>query len=212
MLLEKIIYKFKSKIAAKRRIVKKEYSHSKDYSIISCNCIGGLLYHDYNQKFLSPTINLFIESPDFIKFCKDLPLYINSDLIELKDSANYPIGMLRDIKIHFLHYKNFEEAKIKWDTRKKRINWNNIFVIMSDRDNYKEELLNDFLQLPYKKVLFSHKKYDLDEVVFVSKDEKKQEVSDLTRYYNLKGIKTYEYYFDFDKWLTGKYTTGECKR
>ncbi|MDE6655553.1 MAG: DUF1919 domain-containing protein, partial [Anaeroplasmataceae bacterium] len=123
----------------------------------------------------------------------------------------YPIGQLKDIKIHFLHYKTFSEAKEKWDIRKLRINWNNIFVIMSDRDNFYPELVDEFLKLPYKKVLFSHKDYNQDEIVFVKRDMKKHEVDDLTKYYNFKGIKTYEYYFNFDKWLTGKYSTGECK-
>ncbi len=211
MIINRILYKLKSIIASKRRVVKHEYIHSQNYTIISCNCIGGLLYHDFGQKFLSPTINLYIESPDFIKFCKDLSGYLSYDLMELRESNKYPIGILKDIKIHFLHYKSFEEAKFKWNVRKKRINWDNIFVIMTDRDNYKEELLPEFLQLPYKKVLFSHKNNDMNEVVFVKCDEKKEEVSDLTKYYDLTGKKTYEYYFDFDKWLTGKYTTGECK-
>lgn len=212
MILNKIFYKFKSIIASKKRKVECKYVHSESYSIISCNCIGGLLYHDFNQKFLSPTINLFIESPDFIKLCKNLKDYMNYELIELNSTQNYPIGVLKDIKIHFLHYKTFDEAKEKWNTRKERINWNNIFVIMSDRDHFHPDLINEFLELPYKKVLFSHKEYNQDEIVFVRRDAKKDEVDDLTKYFNFSGIKTYEYYFNFDKWLTGEYSTGECKK
>lgn len=212
MILNKIFYKFKSIISSKRRNIEQKYIHSNQYSIISCNCIGGLIYHDYKQQFLSPTINLFIESPDFIKLCKNLKDYMDYELFEFKSNQDYPIGVLNDIKIHFLHYRNFNEAKKKWNARKLRINWDNIFVIMSDRDNFSPELINDFLELPYKKVLFSHKDYSCDEIVFVERDKNKNEVDDLTKYFNFSGTKTYEYYFDFDKWLTGKYSTGECKK
>ncbi|MDE6240894.1 MAG: DUF1919 domain-containing protein [Anaeroplasmataceae bacterium] len=212
MVLNKVFYKFKSLISSKRRVVERKYDHSSAYSIISCNCIGGLIYHDYHQQFLSPTINLFIESPDFIKLCKNLHEYMNYELNEYESKTNYPIGILKDIKIHFLHYKTFDEAKEKWNIRKTRINWDNIFIIMSDRDKFSPDLVDDFLKLPYKKVLFSHIDYNNEEIVYVSKDKRKSEVDDLTKYFNFKGTKTYEQYFDFDKWLTGKYSTGECKR
>ena len=44
-------------------------------SIISQNCIGGVFYHDMKCEFLSPTINLFIRQPDFIKFLNNEILY-----------------------------------------------------------------------------------------------------------------------------------------
>ena len=212
MLIQRCFYKIKYLISSRRRKIVHQYEHTKPYSIISCNCIGGLLYHDFEKQFLSPTINLFIESPDFIKLCQNLKEYMESDVVELKTNQKYPIGLLKDIKIHFLHYKSFDEAREKWNERKKRIDWNNIFVIMSDRDNFKEELVEQFLSLPYKKVLFSHKDYKQTEIVFVERDKNKKEVADLTKYFNLKGVKVYEYYFDFDKWLTGNFSTGECKR
>ncbi|MDE7384851.1 MAG: DUF1919 domain-containing protein, partial [Anaeroplasmataceae bacterium] len=149
---------------------------------------------------------------DFIKLCYNLKEYMEADVTELKTNQKYPIGLLKDIKIHFLHYNSFDEARKKWNERKKRIDWDNIFIIRSDRDNFKEELVDEFLSLPYKKVLFSHKDYKKDEIVFVERDKNKREVADLTKYFNLKGVKVYEYYFDFDKWLTGNFATGECKK
>ena len=41
--------------------------------------------------------------------------------------------MLDDIEIHFNHYISFEEAKNKWDERKRRINYDNIYIVMYDR-------------------------------------------------------------------------------
>ena len=39
---------------------------NKDFTILSCNCAAGILYHRYNHPFLSPTINLWIEQNDFL--------------------------------------------------------------------------------------------------------------------------------------------------
>lgn len=49
------------------------------------------------------------------------------------------------------------------------------------------------------------------EIVYVKKDRNKRMVDDLTKYINTRGTKVYEYYFDFDKWLTGNFETGDCK-
>ncbi len=211
-IFSRLFYKIKKSIAQKRRKVVRRYTFENDFSIISCNCIGGLLYHDFGKEFLSPTINLFIESPDFIKFCSNLNGYLQLSLQEDSSAKQYPIGILGDIRIHFLHYGSFSEAKSAWERRSKRVLLDNVFVIMSDRDNYSEELFAEFKKLKYKKVLFSHvNKYD-EEVVYVAKDKNKKMVDDLTKYYDISGERVYEHYFYFEKWLTGKYQTGECKK
>ena len=64
-----------------RRIVKHKLDLSNSV-ILSNNCIAGFLYHDYSQRFLSPTINLQIEAVDFIKMCNDLRTYMKEPLIE----------------------------------------------------------------------------------------------------------------------------------
>lgn len=210
-MLKKVLYGIKKNIAKRNRKFVCNYEHNEEISLITCNCIGGLLYSDIGMRFCSPTINLYIESPDFVKFANNLRHYIDSEL-EFYSCSNYPIGRLDDILIHFLHYDDFDSAKEKWNIRKERIVWDKIFVIMSDRDNFTPDLINDFMKIPYKKIIFSHTKYDLDECVWVEKDKNKKEVDDLTRYYNLSGEKTYEHYFDIERWITGKYKEIECKK
>ena len=51
-----------------------------DVSIISQNCIGGVFYHDIGMQFLSPTINLFIKEPDFVRFALNLRHYMECEL------------------------------------------------------------------------------------------------------------------------------------
>lgn len=102
-------------------------------SIILCNnCIGGFLYHDFSQKFQSPTINLQIEADGFLRMCSNLEEYMEKPLIEYDSPDNaklfaewnthpFPIGYLGDVKIFFQHYHSFEEAKNAWEKRSKRM-------------------------------------------------------------------------------------------
>ena len=57
----------------------KSFLHKK-ISIISQNCIGGVFYHDMNEKFLSPTINLYFDAYDFLKFVKNISYYLSLDI------------------------------------------------------------------------------------------------------------------------------------
>ena len=123
-------------------------------SIITNHCIGGIISHDLGLKFLSPTVNLKILPYDFIKFIQNLDRYLNADLIEIESEFPYPVAKLEDITIYFVHYKTFEEAVNKWNERKKRIDFNNIRVIMTARDGASYETLKKYNDLPYKKVFF----------------------------------------------------------
>lgn len=64
-------------------------------------------YHDYGRQFLSPTINLYIDSPDFVRFVANLQGYLSLELEE-GPRADCPIGMLGDGKIHFSTTKPFK--------------------------------------------------------------------------------------------------------
>ena len=44
-------------------------------TIISSNCNGGIIYHDLGLPFNSPTINLSMDTDDFIKLVSNLKYY-----------------------------------------------------------------------------------------------------------------------------------------
>ena len=129
-------------------------------TIISNNCIGGIIYHNLNLQFRSPTINLYLSDSDFITFVRDLHGYLDAELVECPDpTKNYPVGALvyneKQVIVNFMHYESFEEAKRKWDERKKRIDFSNIHIIMQAVD-LEEQVATDFFQLPYEnKVLIA---------------------------------------------------------
>ncbi len=211
MILEKIYNKITRPIARKNHKFPRRFTLEDDFTIISCNCIGGLLYHDLGMQFKSPTINMFIPAPDFVRFCLDLKRYLSYDVEKVESEEKFPVGKIGDVTVNFMHYSDFDEAREKWNERKKRVNFDKIFVIMTDRDGYTDELLGEFDKIEYPKVLFSHKFIDRDDVAYVKRDRRRKECRDLTDYVNLKGVRSYEYYFDFEKWFTGKYETGDCK-
>ena len=129
-------------------------------SIISSNCIGGIIYHDLGLKFNSPTINLTLPPEDFILFCENMDGFLNATPKEIQcDERNYPVGELTyhgaTIKLFFMHYKTFDEALTKWEERKQRIDFDNIFIIWEFVSEYgpDTELLNRFLNLKYKNMV-----------------------------------------------------------
>ena len=133
---------------------------NKDVSIISSNCTGGVIAHELNIGFSSPTVNLFISPSDFVKFCQQLKYYLSIDpeFVEQKEFT-YPVARIDDILIHCVHYNSFDEFKIKWNERKKRCNFDNMVFIMSERDGCSYEDIVAFDQLSYR-----------NKVVFVSKE------------------------------------------
>lgn len=130
-------------------------------SIIASNCVGTMMYHDMKLPWRSPTVNLMIPMEDFVKFAGNLRWYMDQELCFVKDPAyRYPMGYLGDIRIHFVHYQSEEEAQKKWEIRKKRINWDRLYFIGSEKDGCTYEILRQFEQLPYKnKVIFTRKDY-----------------------------------------------------
>lgn len=186
----------------KTRKLKKNINN-KSFSIVSSNCIGGFISHDLGVRFNSPTVNLYIGTQDFVKFIENIHEYLRHDLLfDGEDKKQgYPIGRLNDILIHFVHYKNFDDAKIKWDERKKRINFSNLFIIMTDRDDYNDELLERINLIKYPKILFTSKSPRYDFQIQIKKYSSQSCVGEIHRYSGFSGKRIYEKYFDYVSWL-----------
>lgn len=131
---------------------------NRDATIISSNCNGGFIYYDMRLPFLTPTINLSFDMNDYVRLLENLRWYMEQPIMPCIDERfDFPCGMLADIEIRFNHYKTFEEAVEEWEKRKKRINWDNLYVMAIDGDNCSEESLQRFDALPFNhKVIFTH--------------------------------------------------------
>lgn len=174
-------------------------------SIISSNCIGGVLAHDYKMRFLSPTVNLFMLPEDYIKFVKNLKKYLDCD-VEMPESNHYtyPLGKLEDITLHFVHYPTFEVARQKWNERKKRVNFERLFLVFTDQNGCTDDLVEEYASLPYKKVFFtSQEKYAkyafavyMDSAEYQKKHNGRTLVDDACLYKGISGKRNYEYITD----------------
>ncbi len=134
---------------------------NKTPSIISSNCNAGIIYHDMGLRFFSPTINLSFEMNDFVRMLQNLRWYMEQPVTPCEDNRfDFPVGKIGDIEIRFNHYKSFEEACNKWEERKKRIDWDNLYIMAIDGDNCSYESLKTFDSLPFvNKVVFTHRPY-----------------------------------------------------
>lgn len=162
---------------------RKKWLNSTDFTIISNNCWGGMIYESYNIPKESPTVGMFFMAADYIKFLSDLKGYLNGRLYFIepeqshwKDAAQvsgdkrfgtYPMGVLsngkNDIEIFFLHYHSEQEAREKWERRIQRINWNKMLVKFNDQNGCTEKEVEKFMKLPYKnKLFFTCKEWNID--------------------------------------------------
>lgn len=159
---EQIKNKYKELIKYIRREI---LLKNKDFTIISNNCFGGAVYEYFNLPKNSPTVGAYFFAKDYLKFIKNLKYYFSLELtfIPTNKSKHFeyltgaskecPIGVLGDIEIIFLHYKNEKEALDKWNRRIKRVNWNNLIVKFNDQNNATEEDIIEFDSLSFKNKL-----------------------------------------------------------
>lgn len=169
-----------------------------DFSIISNNCWGGICYEYFGLQKLSPTVGCYFFANDYIKFISRLEYYLKQELrfIPLnqskyskeisefgetnKENLTAPIGLLDDVEIVFLHYKNQLKAYEKWNRRIKRINYNNLIFKFSHQNNCTEEHIKTFnqLDLPGKKICFSKTYIPLSSNIYINGYENEDNLQD----------------------------------
>lgn len=185
---------------------------NRNFTIISRNCIGGLIYQLLGLEYNTPFVGLFLPPVCFIKLTSDLQSYLAERLSFVDESKYpayawrsgrdpYPIGMLKDVEVHFMHYRSRIDAESAWYRRLARINFDRLFLISVDLSmtaGCDEEHVRAFDQLPCpRKVCFTAKAYpDVRSAVPIRALAEAQQFVDLyTNYHLFTGS------FDFVKWL-----------
>lgn len=163
-----------------KRVIRKNKKLLKNnnFSVISQNCIGGVIYNDFGMQFLSPTVNLYFKANDFVKFVRNLKYYIDMD-IKIVWDEEYPIGVLDDIYVHFMHYSTCSEAREAWERRKRRINYDKILIISTDMEGFDDNTFNEWKKINYPKILLSSKYRNVDNCIFFKNYRKLSSVPDL---------------------------------
>ena len=206
----------KYRVFNKKKIVllENEKLENTPFVIIADNCWGGSVYQWYDRPYNSPFVGLAIYGDCYIKLVSKFDYYMSKKLVFQNTSKylftgrllNYPLGLLDDIEIHFVHYKNPEEAQEKWNRRKERMlkesNKDNYFFKMCDEWKAENEMLEKFHQLPIKnKITFAQGD---KEIVSGSNHIKIKERHKRFKNTVPNGVKLFKIsflYFDLTEWL-----------
>lgn len=102
-----------------------------------------------------------------------------------------------------MHYKSFEQSKKIWEERLTRLNLNNLFIMMTDRDECDEQIIQRFDALPYKnKIIFTHLPYpNIKSAIYIKGFENEKEVGHLYEYTSFFSIKKYYDNLNYVKWF-----------
>lgn len=202
---------FRKRYCRKRR----KNLQNRDFTIISNNCCGGVIYHNLGLQFNTPTVNLSIGSDDFFLFLENLEEALRADVSEdFVDGVSYPVGRIqlkngRCIRLFFKHYQTFDEAAEKWYERRSRVRLDNLYVLMEMARQTNEDLLKRFFSLPVgnKFALVDKAFPEYTKTQVLNFYEKYSVESNATIMNYRKGLLTYKRYlddFDYVKWLNSK--------
>ena len=130
----------------------REKNHNHDFSLITNDCVGGVICHDLGEQFRSPTVNLWIPNAHFLAFVQDLKYYLSCEIWETPDASKpYPVGMIipKDedhipIEVNFMHYSSFAEGYAKWKERSERVNYDRLYFIWHFFDDEHSERILAF--------------------------------------------------------------------
>ena len=215
-MMKKIVPKLRSRIRRLRNTVK---IRNRKVSLITQDCIGGVLSHDFMLPFRSPTINLFIEGENFVKLVENLRHYLSvpaepylDEYVDPIDpSVRYPKIRVDDIEICCMHYGSCDEAVEAWERRRKRVDFDNIRVI-ANSSNLKEneDLIRRICNTGYKTICFTYGDRGIRNCIPLTEDFWKPDRRgilrpDLTDYDAASGKRYYEKYVDFAKWINSRF-------
>ena len=118
-----------------------------------------------------------------------MDFYLTQSLTLVQIEKSYPVGKLADLEIHFMHYHSEQEANEKWQLRTSRMNFDNLFIMMTDRDGITEKDIQRFDKLPFKnKVIFTHNPYPAFKSTYYIKGfEKQNQVGDIFEFSGWNG-------------------------
>ncbi|MDU2670586.1 MAG: DUF1919 domain-containing protein [Clostridium sp.] len=207
MVFNKILMKLKRSLQKPLKKLRQnsdsKKNKNKDFSIISNNCWGGFVYQHLKLDYKTPFIGLFLLPDDYIKLLNNLEYYLGCNLkftdnpkhVAKVDGKEYPVGILDDVEIYFMHYKSKEEALEKWNRRVKRLNFNNLFIVFAETKLCSKTNIDEFNKVKYKnKICFTAKKYNYNNFIYLKSYNKQG-------YLSPDYMEKYHKYFDVVQWL-----------
>ena len=136
-----------------------------------------------------------------MKFVLNLKYYIGLNIEFVQTDCNYPVGKLDDITLSFLHYKSEQEAEAAWEKRKVRINYDDLFIILYEKNGLTDDDFNQLFNVQCKNLIVlsdnENPKYSFIKKIQKNNSGKDNKYFDKDKY----GIMTFERQWDFVEWL-----------
>lgn len=143
----------------------------KNFTLISNNCWGGMVYQAYDLGKQSPTVGTFFYASEYMLFLEHLHDALSGDITFIRpeesrhwevlqkreDVYSFPIGILPGgAEICFLHYHSEEEARDKWVRRCARVLWDKMIVKFNDQNLCTEREIQAFDNMDFEhKLIFT---------------------------------------------------------
>lgn len=183
-----------------------------NFTILCPNCTGGVIYNRLHERFNSPTVNVFITPKEFCTFVEHIHFYLNSTFSQIDAIEGAPAGILHgngkeipDITVRFVHYKTFDDGVQKWNERKARIVWDNLYIIAFDIEIKDKQYYQKLETLPCNNriLLTADKSCPISWSHYIHPHYKQPNAL----YYldrDILGLRTFEKKFDFVSFLNKK--------
>jgi uncharacterized protein (DUF1919 family) len=115
-----------------------------------------------------------------------------------RGADQYPLGLLGDLELHFVHYTNETHARKSWERRKARIDCKHLYFILIANGPCDENVMALFAgEDPSNKVCFHRKKnLNMPACVYIP-----SEVEDMGNLYSQ--YQRFVGRFDFADWIIG---------
>jgi uncharacterized protein (DUF1919 family) len=131
------------------------------FCTVSDDCWGADLYRHVGRAYNTPFVGLFVKSEAYLRLLGDLRSYL-AEPLAFRDQpgesrgVRYPVGVLGDVDIHFLHYAAPAAAESAWCRRLERFNFDHLAVkFRATVPPPRARQVERFLALPYeRKVVF----------------------------------------------------------
>lgn len=150
----KPVYHWLIRLSKWRRRIGLKYT---DFTIISNNCTGGYVYQYYGIPYKTPTEGLYFIAKDFLKLVERPEYYFKHEvsLINPQESTlakkgkdiHYPVGLIDDVEVYFMHYPDPIEAVNKWHRRASRMNFKKLFFLLTETELSDKEDIVYFSEL-----------------------------------------------------------------
>lgn len=182
-----------------------------EFCLISNNCFGSRIYKTLGREYNTPFAGLFLMPECFAKLVADFDTYMEKEIVFITKSKypphdepgrgadQYPLGLLGDLELHFMHYKSEQHAREAWERRKARIDRKHLYFILIANGPCDEKVMAQFAgENPSNKVCFHRQKnLKMPACVYIP-----SEVEDMGNLYSQ--YQRFVGRFDFSDWIMGK--------